>query len=218
MRCIENSSIWKLLTDVLESGRFRSCAKAVLPDEKPNPGAMWEKAEDRIKSQIMRLACFTSGGINKKEETLAKEKTEHELFQMERDGKIFGSNIFIRLWRHYFLKTKFEETDCGDECELCHTLHDYLGNCWFFEANQDVVTQLFAWGAQLTPCLTREQCEMLEPKLVRKAKAADYLRASGVELTLSCGSFTAKDNLEIFRMIERRIETVTGNRMIERRS
>ena len=214
MRIIENDDVWSLLTDSLESGSFRLSGIDIFQNEAPPAQATQKSREAILKERLYALASFTCIHAEKKPYS-PREKSEHELFELEQEGKFFGSNIFVRLWHHYYLKERFEGTDYCIIIDLCRALHDHLGNALYYEANQNVVSELLSLGSLLSPCLTREQCDASESKLKQKAKAAVYLRSFGIDLTLIQGSFMSKDDSEIFNLIERRIASVTGNRVLE---
>lgn len=136
-------------------------------------------------------------------------KSKKELSEMENFGLIANSHIFVRLTRHFYLLGVIERRDTKWLCELLETLHDYLGNQYYYSVDREIIKQLLILGAELLPVSSHKRNEYDE----RMADSARFLKEQGFSISVKMGtiSYSNETSQELFRLLERKIATVGGN-------
>ena len=136
-------------------------------------------------------------------------KSKRELAEMEESGLIVNSHIFIRLTRHFYLLGVIERKDTKRLCDLLETIHDYLGNQYYYSVDREIIKQLLILGAGLSVIHCHKRNEYDE----RMAQSARFLKEQGFSLSVEMGtiSYSNETGQELFDLLERKIATVGGN-------
>ena len=92
MKNIENKKTWELIISVID----RVISRTI--ETKGDGNAIKEKCSE--------LASYSF-----KADIETAKITEQDLFIMEYDGKVFGSNIFVRLKRYYYILSNMQNLD-----------------------------------------------------------------------------------------------------------
>lgn len=136
-------------------------------------------------------------------------KSKRELVKMEESGQIANSHIFIRLTRHFYLLGVIERKDTKWLCDLLETIHDYLGNQYYYSVDREIIQQLLILGAGLSTIYCHKRNEYDE----RMAQSARFLKEQGFSLSVKMGtiSYSNETDQALFNLLERKIATVGGN-------
>ncbi|MBD5550055.1 MAG: hypothetical protein HDQ96_02615 [Lachnospiraceae bacterium] len=193
MKYIEIESAWNIFLDVI-SGL--------------SPESACISSEDAgcadIEEACRNLACYS---VSKDMEHGVRSKKE--LTEMEKSGRIANSHIFVRLTRHFYLLGVVERKDTKWLCDLLGTLHDFLGNQYYYFVDREIIERLLtlATGLSAVCCHTRNEYDK------RMAQSARFLKEQGFSLSVKMGTISYSDETAraLFDLLERKIATVGGN-------
>lgn len=130
MKYIEHENAWKACMEAVDE---LDLSKIQIPCEENCEAENLISNEDNVVNQIKNLATYSydtdveSGKIS-----------QRKLLQMERDEKIISSHIFRRMARCFYLQEKLTNMDYSRQRTLCCTIHNYLGNTYYFSLKEEV--------------------------------------------------------------------------------
>lgn len=132
-----------------------------------------------------------------------------------KQGSVFCSSLFVDVAKYLYRKEVFEKGNYSKEIALARTLHNYLGNRYYFSLDQSIIQQLLLIGASFHHQDTTGM-EMAFPALRQSAESALFLQALGLEVYLGWEGFSLTDQSEdkLFKLLEQKIDTFSGNRML----
>ncbi len=195
MKSVENESIWNMLLGEIEKAAEKSDI---------------QKEEDCVaKEKLTSLALYTY-----ERDIETRKVSEYELAREEREGRLFSSNIFVRMIRHYRIRSRLENSDFSRHIRLLTNIHAHLGNAYYFKAEEKTARELFAYGNMLSDF----DIGAHEPLLDRITEAAIFLRRYGIDIKAERGSLSLSEemNQKIFDIIDGKISSVSGNCVLER--
>lgn len=193
MKHIEIESTWNIFLDVISglSPEIDSVSSA-------------DACRVGIEEACRNLACYS----------VSKDmghgvKSKKELAEMEESGLIANSHIFVRLTRHFYLLGVVERKDTKWLCDLLETLHDFLGNQYYYSVEREIIHQLLILGTGLSAICSHKRNEYDE----RMAQSARFLKEQGFSLSVKMGTISHSDETdqELFNLLERKIATIGGN-------
>lgn len=182
MKRFENSNTWKLALDAIE--------------EFENKEQKYDKlTDDEIEKRCYELASYV---IDDK----IKNKSDLELRQLENDGEIFNSHLFLRLARHFYLEEVIEEENTLEKRILMETLHAFLGNQYYFDVKNDVFIELCILANEYPR--KYDTSIKTDSSINRMAESAVYLKNKGFEIGVKKASIKYDDEVEknIFSMLD----------------
>ena len=194
MKYIENSDTWELIISALD--------RVV--------GLEREKGDaEEIKEKCEALAAYSYEADIK-----TGKISEHELLKMERAGEVFGSNIFVRMKRHYCILSKMQGSELSAQIQLLTNLHAYLGNGFYYKAEARTAEELLSYGLML-PDLS---LDMPEPQLDRMTDALKLLEGYGIRPRLEHGGLVcdAEQSRKLFDLIDKKTDAIGGNYVLEK--
>lgn len=193
MKHIEIESTWDMFLDVI-NGLYHETKPMYLADT----------CYVDIKEACRKLACYSVSkdmghGI----------KSPKELMEMEKSGVIANSHILVRLVRHYYLLGVIEGKETKQLCDLLETLHDYLGNQYYYSVDRKIIEQLFTLSTGLS-AICSHQHDIYDERL---AQSARFLKEQGFSLSVKMGTISYSDETgqALFNLLERKIATIGGN-------
>ena len=132
-----------------------------------------------------------------------------------KQGSVFCSSLFIDIAKHLFRKGLFENEDYSKEVTVARTLHNYLGNRYYFNLDQSTIQQLFLIGASFHHQDTTGM-EKVFPVLKQSVESALFLQTLGLEVHLGWDGFSLTDQSEdkLFKLLEQKIDMLSGNLML----
>lgn len=152
----------------------------------------------KITHEIINEAKYSDNEDGKSEKI-----PRSQLWQMEEDGEIVNSHIFIRMAKHYFLQEKLTMKDYSKERILCATIHSYIGNMYYFLVQKDVFKRIFMLGMKLVE--TQEYDVIYDTFLKEIEKSIYIVQKYGIKLsaTNGCIDWNDKTNKKIFEILEK---------------
>ncbi len=141
-------------------------------------------------------------------------KSNIELSNLEKAGEIVNSYIFVRLARHFYLLGIVEERETKALCDALNTIHAFLGNQYYYRVNVEIIKRLLLCGIRYS-----QRYDYLSNKYdERMAFSTRYLIDLGFELSVKQGtiSYSEETGQRLFDLLERKIETIGGNEVIEK--
>lgn len=196
MKRFENSNTWKVALDAIE--------------EFENKEQKYDKlTDDEIEKRCYELASYV---IDDK----IKTKSELELRQLENDGEIFNSHLFLRLARHFYLEEVIEEKNTLEKRILMETLHAFLGNQYYFDVKNDVFIELCILANKYPR--KYDTSIKTDISINRMVESAVYLKNKGFEIGVKKASIKYGDEVEknIFSMLDKKMEVVGGIHILKK--
>lgn len=190
MRNIENSKTWDLIISVIDRVVIQTI------ETKEN--------ENLIEEKCSELALYSY-----KADIETAKITKYDLYKMECEGKLFGSNIFVRLKRYYYILSNIQNMNYDKQLQLLTNLSAYLGNRFYYKVEERTIEQLLIYGLKL-PDFSIDTPQI---QLDRMIESANFLKSYGINLDMeytgfSCGEETSQ---ELFNLVEGKIKSVSGN-------
>lgn len=132
-----------------------------------------------------------------------------------KQGSVFCSSLFVDVAKHLYRKEVFEKRNYSKEIALARTLHNYLGNRYYFSLDKNAIQQLLLIGSSFHHQDTTGM-EKAFPALRQSAESALFLQALGLEVHLDWEGFSLTDQSEdkLFKLLEQKIDTFSGNLML----
>lgn len=132
-----------------------------------------------------------------------------------KQGSVFCSSLFVDVAKHLYRKEVFEKRNYSKEIALARTLHNYLGNRYYFSLDKNIIQQLLLIGSSFHHQDTTGM-EKAFPALRQSAQSALFLQALGLEVHLDWEGFSLTDQSEkkLFTLLEQKIDTFSGNLML----
>lgn len=132
-----------------------------------------------------------------------------------KQGSVFCSSLFVDVAKHLYRKEVFEKRNYSKEIALARTLHNYLGNRYYFSLDKNIIQQLLLIGSSFHHQDTTGM-EKAFPALRQSAESALFLQALGLEVHLDWEGFSLTDQSEkkLFTLLEQKIDTFSGNLML----
>ena len=132
-----------------------------------------------------------------------------------KQGSVFCSSLFVDVAKHLYRKEVFEKRNYSKEIALARTLHNYLGNRYYFSLDKNAIQQLLLIGSSFHHQDTTGM-EKAFPSLRQSAESALFLQALGLEVHLDWEGFSLTDQSEdkLFKLLEQKIDTFSGNLML----
>ena len=162
-----------------------------------------DNSDASLEKQCRSLARYIDDEANQ----IDKQNTENE--------NLFCSSLFIDVSKYLYRKGLFEEVNYSQQISIIQTLHNHLGNIYYFNADSLTIQQLLLLGASLHP---KEKIDLnrLYPMIHYSAESARYLKTLGLHIQMDLDSFTLSEQStqKAFRILEQKIETLSGNHML----
>lgn len=140
-------------------------------------------------------------------------KTRHELLRMEQNGEIVKSHVFVRLARHFYLQGATDNKDTKQLCDLCYTLHAFLGNQYYYAVQKDIVDKLFSLGRRYSHVYP------YQPDAYTRslAESARYLKELGFLINVEYGTISYSDQTAqaLFDLLDKKIASISGNTVLQ---
>lgn len=130
-------------------------------------------------------------------------------------SSVFCSSMFVDIAKYRYRKEVYEKENHSKEITLSLTLHNYLGNRYYFSLNKRTIQQLLLIGASFHHQDTTGM-EQAFPALKQSAESALFLQALGLEVHLGWERFSLTDQSEdkLFKLLEQKIDALSGNHML----
>lgn len=142
--------------------------------------------------------------------------SEQELDEKIVAGELFSSHIFSRLAKHFTLEERVENKERKKAAELAQTIHGFLGNQYYYKAEEETIQKLCRWGALYPETYSGfwEQDAFLK----RYIEAALYFKERGFEMRIEGGEIYFDDAMgqQFFDMLDMKIATVGGSYVLEK--
>lgn len=132
-----------------------------------------------------------------------------------KQGSVFCSSLFVDIAKYLYRKRIFERDNHSKEIALALTLHNYLGNRYYFNLDQSTIQQLLLIGTAFHHQDIADM-ERIFPALKQSADSALFLQTLGLDVHLDLEGFSLTDQSEkkLFTLLEQKIDTFSGNLML----
>lgn len=132
-----------------------------------------------------------------------------------KQGPVFCSSMFVDIAKYLYRKEVLEKEKHSKEIALALTLHNYLGNRYYFNLNQSTIQQLLLIGTAFHHQDIADM-ERIFPALKQSAESALFLQTLGLDVHLDREGFSLTDQSEdkLFKLLEQKINTLSGNLML----
>lgn len=195
MKMVENNKTWETMIAVIDE-IIQTPIKII---------------EDK---EIVKEKCVKLSSYSYENDIATKKITESKLYEMERNGEVFGSHMFLRVKKHYDILSKLEDKDYSCQAKLLFNLHAYLGNQYFYKVDKNIIEQVFMLGKMFPDMYT----DIAEPQTDRMIDAAIFFRKYDIDIKAECGSvsYTEEMGQRIFDILDKKIYIVGGRYVLER--
>lgn len=157
-----------------------------------------------ILENLKKLANFVMG-------TTSEEANIIEVNKSVSAGEVFNSFLFVRVVRHLYLEEIVDEVDTREAKKVIQTLHDHLGNNYYFSINPIVIEQLYYYGLQLSENYHLNNTNSTEV-INRIAESAKHLKNLGFNIRVKNGKIDCTEMLiqNIFDFLDRKVVSLGG--------
>ena len=195
MKNIENKKTWELIISVIDRVISRTIET--------------KGDENAIKEKCSELASYSF-----KADIETAKITEQDLFIMEYDGKVFGSNIFVRLKRYYYILSNMQNLDYSKQLQLLSNLSAYLGNGFYYKVEESTIEKLLIYGLRLPDF----SIDIPQIQLDRMIESAKFLKSYGInpEIEYTGFSCSQETSQKLFDLVEGKIKSVSGNYVLSK--
>jgi hypothetical protein len=160
--------------------------------------------------------CKKNAKYNSNDESLGEEE-QSNILDLENKGDLICSSMLIDLSRHLVFYQKLKNKDLNIAINVTEKLHDFLGNAYYYENNNDVLMELFQLGVYLYLC-DKKNANFRGREINTIIQAIKYLEYYlQIKYEIKQGDIILNDNteLQIHDKLEELISYIGGSTFLK---
>ena len=195
MKYIENSKMWDLIISGIDK-------------------VINTNVEIKEDVNILEEKCSKLASYSYESDIKTGKITEHNLFKMEGEGLVFGINLIIRIKRYYYILAKIKDLNYSKHIQLLTNLIAYLGNQYYYKAEESTIEQLLIYGLMFPDFLI----DPPQVQLDRMIESAKFLKKYNIIPEIQYSGFLCSEanTKKIFNLLEQKIMYVGGHTVLEK--
>lgn len=180
-------------------------------EEGKNLGFYKNLLQEKLAAKCKEIARFNFNDTN------LSDLDKHNIIKLENEGKLLSSSDLISLRKHLVYQKKLKKVDCDNSIRVVQKLHHFIGNAYYYETHNDILSGLFEVAINLYLCNKEYSPIVSDNEIESIIISIKYLEKHNIRYDINQENISLSDDSKtlIHHLLEAEISRIGGFRFLQ---